>query len=109
MVSGVMRGPNPQTADSRDMLVWLVSAFIILDFVYAITFNLLPDNFRLVFIGLLFVGQSALGLISLAMRLDTFRLSLALCSFLMVSVWLGTTAVFGSDFPQKPRYAALHR
>ena len=106
MASGVMRGPIPHSANSRDMLVWIVSAFIILDFVYAITFNLLPDNFRLVFVGLLFLGQSALGLISLAMRLDTFRLSLALVSFLMISVWLASTAMFGSDFHPE---AALRR
>ena len=81
-----MLGRVRPSVDSRDPIVWLISIFVVLDFVYAITFNLLPDGIRLQFIGILFLGQGGLGLISLAMRLDAFRLRLAFGVFLMLAV-----------------------
>ncbi len=86
------------TVSWADPLVWIIAVFAILDFVYAVSFNLLPDEVRLVIIGTLFLGQGLLGIASLLFRIDLWRIRVFGLIILLVSVWLISHAVLGNPF-----------
>jgi len=67
---------------------WLIGAFLIADFGYALAFNLLPDGPRVALAAVLFLGQTAMAVVSLGVRPDPWRLRVFFLVTAVAFCWL---------------------
>lgn len=80
--------------------------FIVLDFMYGALYNAMPESLITPVAGMLFAGQTALAMISVAARPSPFRLRIFFMTCALPVIWLISHLILQHtiDFPQMLRY-----
>jgi len=99
-------GMQDQSNNGLPFFELALPVFIVLDFMYGAFYNVMPESLITPVAGMLFAGQAALGIISVAARPSAYRMRMFFLISALPVIWLVSHLILQHriDFPQMLRY-----